>query len=108
MAVGPPVQDIWLLLPDHVRNCGREIDLMLEGYTQFREFDRRSLALIEPLRAMRIIYFLAWCGRQRHDVQFRRNFPEWGNDAFWATEVADLQRQLNTISEHDAILKRMV
>lgn len=97
MAMGPPVQDIWLLLPDHAANCQREINLILEGYEQFRRFDRRTIDMIEPLRAMRIIYYLAWCGRQRHDFHFRHHFSEWGNDRFWEHEIADLHRQLQRV-----------
>ncbi len=100
MMTGPAVQDLWLLLPDHAANARTEINLLLEGYEQFREFDDRTLLLIEPLRAMRIIYFLAWCGRQAEDFQFRRNFPDWGSEAFWQREVSDLERQLQVIKAH--------
>lgn len=99
MMVGPPVQDLWLLLPEHIQNCRYEMSLVLEGYTMMREFDHDSLKLIEPLRAMRIIYFLDWCSRQIGDFKFQTNFPEWGNDAFWRREVADLNSQLRIIEE---------
>jgi Ser/Thr protein kinase RdoA (MazF antagonist) len=100
MMVGPPVQDLWLLLPDRADQCRRELALLLRGYELFREFDDRSLRLIEPLRAMRIIYFLAWCSRQVNDFRFRTLYPEWGGDAFWQREVNDLSRQLAIIGEH--------
>ncbi len=97
MVTGPPVQDLWLLLPDHAAKCRREMNLLLEGYEQFREFDDRTLRLIEPLRAMRIVYFLAWCSRQKDDYKFRTLFPDWGNDRFWANEISDLEQQLGII-----------
>ncbi|MBN1669404.1 MAG: serine/threonine protein kinase [Kiritimatiellae bacterium] len=100
MMVGPPVQDLWLLLPDRADACRRELNLLLRGYEEFREFDERSLRLIEPLRAMRIIYFLAWCSRQVNDHKFRATYPEWGRDAFWAKEVSDLEAQLQIIRDH--------
>ncbi|MDD5520604.1 MAG: serine/threonine protein kinase [Kiritimatiellae bacterium] len=100
MMVGPPVQDLWLLLPDRADKCRRELDLLLRGYEQFREFDDRSFRLIEPLRAMRIIYYLAWCSRQVNDFKFRTTYPEWGSDAFWQREVTDLSLQLQVIKEH--------
>lgn len=99
MMTGPPVQDLWLLLPDHAPQAQREIALILAGYRQFREFDSASLCLIEPLRAMRLIYFLAWCARQRHDHGFHRHFPDWGSRGFWATEIRDLERQSAMIHE---------
>ena len=99
MAMGPPVQDLWLLLPDRAANSRTEIELFLEGYEQFRDFDRDTLACIEPLRAMRMIYFLAWCSRQIDDYQFRSNFPDWGNDSFWRKEINDLQEQMGFVRE---------
>ena len=100
MMTGPPVHDLWLLLPDHAGRSRREIDLLLDGYSQFREFDRSSLKLIEPLRFMRIIYFLAWWARQAHDYDFRNNHPGWGTDAFWQKEILDLNHQFQVIMEH--------
>jgi Ser/Thr protein kinase RdoA (MazF antagonist) len=99
MMTGPPVQDLWLLLPEHIQKCRHEMSLILEGYSRMRDFDYDSLLLIEPLRAMRIIYFLDWCSRQIDDFKFQNNFPDWGNDAFWRREVADLNSQLSLIQE---------
>lgn len=99
MAMGPPVQDLWLLLPDRTERCERELGLILDGYTMFRDFDRSTLRLIEPLRAMRMLYFLAWCSKQVDDPKFPLNFPNWGTDAFWAKETADLREQLSAIME---------
>lgn len=100
MMVGPPVQDLWMLLPDRADRCRRELSLLLSGYTQFTEFDDRTVRLIEPLRAMRIIYFLAWCSRQVDDHTFRTQHPDWGSDTFWRNEVTDLAEQLQVIREH--------
>jgi Ser/Thr protein kinase RdoA (MazF antagonist) len=100
MMVGPAIQDMWLLLPDRADRSRREMDLLLQGYEQFRTFDRSTLRLIEPLRAMRIIYYLAWCSRQTNDFKFRATYPEWGTDAFWMKEVNDLTSQLQIIEEH--------
>jgi Ser/Thr protein kinase RdoA (MazF antagonist) len=97
MAMGPPVQDLWLLLPDRVARCRHEIELMLEGYETFCSFDRRTLELIEPLRAMRMIYYLSWCACQSRDYRFKAQFPDWGTDGFWQTEINDLTRQLHVI-----------
>lgn len=97
MAMGPPVQDIWLLLPGHANHARHEINLILEGYEQFMEFDDHSLRLVEILRAMRIIYFLAWCSTQVDDFKFQSNFPDWGSEMFWQREVADLEHQYHAI-----------
>jgi Ser/Thr protein kinase RdoA (MazF antagonist) len=99
MMEGPPVQDLWLLLPEHLYKSRREFDLIIEGYTQLRDFEFETIRLVEPLRAMRIIYFLSWCSTQMNDYKFQHNFPDWGNDAFWRREIADLQHQLQLIKK---------
>jgi Ser/Thr protein kinase RdoA (MazF antagonist) len=97
MVMGPVVQDLWMLLPDQVERSRREIGLILEGYETFQEFDDRNLALIEPLRAMRMLYFLAWCSRQAHDPNFTVKFPDWATDAYWRQQGSDLRQQLDVL-----------
>lgn len=97
MMSGPAVQDLWLILPGYAADSQREIGLLLEGYEQFAPFDRATLGLIEPLRFMRLIYFLAWRARQRSDYWFRQSFPDWGTEAFWITETEDLRVQAEVI-----------
>lgn len=99
MMNGPPVQDLWMLLPGRAGDVREELEQLLEGYETFRSFDRISLALIEPLRAMRMIYYLAWCARQARDAAFLQNHPDWGSRAFWARELADLEAQYAVILE---------
>jgi len=93
MAEGPAVQDLWMLLPGRAADAGRELDLLLEGYETFRPFRRGELQLIEPLRFMRMIHYLAWCGRQQEDGGFSRLSPDWGTERFWQTEIQDIVNQ---------------
>jgi len=98
MMNAPAVQDLWLLLPDHAFNCRRELTMLLDGYEQFVPFERHTLCLIEPLRFMRIVYFLVWRARQRHDFWFQSVHPDWGTKAFWTTEIEDLRAQADAIA----------
>lgn len=100
MMNGPAVQDLWLLLPDYAHLCRRELDLLIDGYATFLPFDRREIRLIEPLRFIRMIYFLAWQTRQRHDRAFFEHFPGWGSKAFWEREIEDLSLQYRIIHDH--------
>lgn len=100
MMMGPPVQDLWLLLPGHLDECSGEVNLLIRGYTQFMEFDKRTLSLIEPLRFMRIIYFLSWCAMQKNDLGFLTHFPAWGEEGFWNQELEDIAYQKKIILEH--------
>jgi Ser/Thr protein kinase RdoA (MazF antagonist) len=97
MMNGPPVQDVWMLLPGAADEAREELEQVIEGYETFRPFDRNTLRLIEPLRAMRMTYYLAWCARQSRDVSFQQNHPGWGTRTFWARELADLEDQLSRV-----------
>ena len=99
MMNGPAVHDLWMLLPDRPDELPEACDALIEGYTTFYPFDPTTLGLVEPLRAMRMIYYLAWCARQAHDHDFRKNHPEWGSAAFWTRELADLEAQVRLLSE---------
>ncbi|MEI8121436.1 MAG: serine/threonine protein kinase [bacterium] len=99
MAVGPAVQDLWMLLPDRLPKARPQLDLLLEGYETFREFPSDTLRLIEPLRAMHFIHFTAWCARQKADGGFARLAPDWGSQDFWRQEMAALETQKREIEE---------
>lgn len=99
MMMGPAVQDLWLLLPDRVENCGRELANLLDGYRTFSPFDEHQFALVEGLRFMRIIYFLSWNALQMDDFLFRKEHPHWGSRAFWTKEVEDLREQLDHMED---------
>lgn len=93
-AEGPAVQDLWLLLPGHRRSSIKELELILEGYTEFSEFNHLELDLIEDLRFFRMVHYLHWQSRQRFDRSFYQHFPGWGTHAFWVKLIEDLQDQL--------------
>jgi Ser/Thr protein kinase RdoA (MazF antagonist) len=93
MATGPAVQDLWLLLPGREPECQRELSLLVEGYSEFAELPSGSLAVIEALRFYRMLHFLVWRSRQRDDLWFKREFPDWGGRAFWVQELEDFRDQ---------------
>ncbi len=99
MMNGPPVQDLWMLLPGRLDECREEVEHLIGGYEMFRPFDRLSLRLMEPLRTMRMVYYQAWCARQSRDVAFLRHHPGWGSRAFWARELDELELQLEAVRE---------
>ena len=97
MVVGPPVQDFWMLLPGHREDSQAEIEIFLEGYEMFRDFDWSSLQLIEPLRAMRYIHYTAWCAYQFAKDGETRVDEDFGSRQYWQTQMADLEDQLELI-----------
>ena len=99
MMMGPVVQDLWLLLPDRLPNLGSELTHLLSGYEQFADFDPRQWRLVEPLRFMRMIYYLAWQALQARDKRFVADNPGWGSKGFWIRETEDLRVQVEVIEE---------
>jgi Ser/Thr protein kinase RdoA (MazF antagonist) len=91
LMVGPAVQDLWLLLPGRDAHAARQREVFLEGYEQFRAFDRSTLDLVEPLRGLRRIHYAAWLARRWHDPLFPATWPQFGTEEWWASETADLE-----------------
>ncbi|MBY0465433.1 MAG: serine/threonine protein kinase [Burkholderiales bacterium] len=91
---GPAVQDLWMLLPgDDRREQTQALSALLDGYEQFRPFDRRELRLIEPLRTLRQIHYSAWLARRWADPTFPANFPWFGSSDYWAGQIHQLEEQ---------------
>lgn len=96
---GPAIQDLWMLLSgDYHQRCLQLADIM-EGYTEFCDFDRAELNLIEPLRAMRLLHYAAWLARRWDDPAFPHNFPWFNTERYWAEHVLSLREQLATLGE---------
>jgi len=99
MVMGPPVQDLWLLQGSTDAWGQRRLELLLEGYETFVRFDRSTLRLVEPLRAMRMVHFTTWIARRWEDPAFPPAFPHFGTSTWWEQTTRDLQEQLAVVSE---------
>lgn len=96
---GPCVQDLWLVLPGRDEESRRQLQIMLAAYESMRSFDRASLRLIEPLRALRFMHYSAWIARRWEDPAFKRTFPHFGSPGYWNEQLSDLREQLMVIQE---------
>lgn len=92
--MGPAVQDLWMLLPGEAGEREPLAEALLEGYEQFREFDRSQWALVEPLRALRLLHYHAWIARRWHDPAFPAAFPWFADRRHWESVLTQLQEQL--------------
>lgn len=97
MAIGPAVQDLWLAVPGRDEVSRQRLATMIEGYERFRPFDRSTLALIEPLRGLRMVRYAGWLARRYHDPAFQAGWPDFGTESYWRQEVDDLEEQLAAI-----------
>jgi Ser/Thr protein kinase RdoA (MazF antagonist) len=96
--VGPPVQDLWLLARGDSEDARKERLDLVEGYELFREFDRSTLSLCEPLRALRIVYMSGWIARRWDDPSFPQAFPMFRNHNYWSQEYEELLRIAETLA----------
>ena len=97
MLRGPAVQDLWLLISTRDETARAQMDRLLQGYEEMREFDRRTLRLVEPLRALRFIHYSAWLARRWSDPAFPAAFPNFGSHHYWLDEIQDLEEQWRLI-----------
>ncbi|ENY71282.1 serine/threonine protein kinase [Aeromonas diversa] len=96
---GPAIQDLWMLLSGDRQERLLQLDTLLCGYEEFMELDRRELSLIEPLRAMRMVHYMAWLARRWEDPAFPRHFPWFNTPAYWEQQHKMLHDQLQLLRE---------
>ena len=101
---GPAVQDFWMLQSGDRQQRTRQLGALVDGYEQFREFDRRELALIEPLRTLRLIHYSAWLARRWADPTFPINFPWFGSSDYWKGQVQMLEEQMEAMEEEPLVV----
>ena len=94
---GPAVQDLWMLIAGGREEMRTELADVLKGYEQFLPFDRGEIALIEPLRALRMIHYSAWLARRWHDPAFPQAFPWFAEPRYWEQHYRALDEQLAAV-----------
>lgn len=96
---GPAVQDLWMLLDAEPRRRETQLTDLMAGYERFCEFDRGELALVEALRALRIVHFHAWIARRWEDPAFPIAFPQFADRTHWERVLAEWREQLSVLRE---------
>ena len=97
--MGPAIQDLWMLLsgsPDAMRG---QLAAVLQGYRQIRDFDIAELALIEPLRTLRMVHHSAWLAERWHDPAFPPAFPWFGGAGYWGQQTTQLREQIELMAQ---------
>jgi Ser/Thr protein kinase RdoA (MazF antagonist) len=96
---GPAIQDLWMLLSGDSQSQSIQMQRILLGYRDFRDFDTRELILIEPLRTLRMMYHAAWLARRWDDPAFPRAFPFFNTQKYWSDHILELREQWAAIEE---------
>jgi Ser/Thr protein kinase RdoA (MazF antagonist) len=95
---GPAIQDLWMLLSGGREDMRTELLDIVKGYEQFLPFDRGEIALIEPLRALRMVHYSAWLARRWHDPAFPQAFPWFAEPRYWEEHYRALDDQLAAVT----------
>jgi Ser/Thr protein kinase RdoA (MazF antagonist) len=96
---GPAIQDLWMLLNGEKQDRLLQLDILLEGYEEFYEFNPSELKLIEPLRGLRMVYYMAWLAKRWHDPAFPLAFPWFGDPKYWESQVLAFKEQISILQE---------
>lgn len=96
---GPAIQDLWMMLSGDRSNQLLQLDVLLEAYEEFCEFDPKQLKLIEPLRAMRLVHYMAWLDKRWSDPAFPAAFPWFGEAKYWEQQILSLKEQLSQLND---------
>ncbi|WP_130471636.1 serine/threonine protein kinase [Candidatus Magnetaquicoccus inordinatus] len=94
---GPAIQDLWMSLSGDHYEQSTQLSYLLRGYQTFFSFDRRELALIEPLRSLRLLHHAAWIARRWNDPAFPIAFPWFNAPRYWEEHIHSLQEQLHLL-----------
>ena len=97
--MGPPIQDLWMLLSGERADQTYQLSLILDAYQEFYDFDTSTLKLLEPLRTLRIMHHAAWIGRRWSDPAFPLAFPFFESARYWSEHLLSLREQQALLEE---------
>ncbi|MEZ5491478.1 MAG: serine/threonine protein kinase [Gammaproteobacteria bacterium] len=97
--MGPAIQDLWMLLSGERDQRQRQLQELLEGYTEFCDFAPAELKYIEVLRTLRLIRYAGWLARRWEDPAFPRSFPWFNSVRYWSDHVLELREQQAALDE---------
>lgn len=96
---GPAIQDIWMLLHGERADKLAQLDILSESYSEFYDFPFSQLKLIETLRGLRMVHYMAWLANRWQDPAFPRAFPWFAEDKYWENQILAIKEQLAALQE---------
>ncbi|WP_026842425.1 serine/threonine protein kinase [Citrifermentans bremense] len=97
--MAPAVQDLWMMLSGERSRQLVQLEQLVKGYTEFRDFHPGELRLVEPLRALRMLHYSAWLARRWEDPTFPITFPWFNTVRYWGEHILQLREQLSALDE---------
>jgi len=96
---GPVIQDLWMFLSGDRQQRELQLSELIEGYSEFNDFNPKQVAWIEALRTRRIMLHALWLARRWDDPAFPRAFPWFQQGRFWSDHILELREQLGAMQE---------
>lgn len=77
---------------------------LVEGYSEFCDFEPRQLRWVETLRTLRLVHYAAWLARRWSDPAFPHSFTWFNTENYWANHILELREQLSALQEEPLVL----
>lgn len=95
----PAIQDLWMFLNGERHERQLQLAELVEGYSEFCDFEARQLRWVELLRTLRLVHYAAWLARRWNDPAFPRSFTWFNTERYWADHILELREQLAALEE---------
>jgi Ser/Thr protein kinase RdoA (MazF antagonist) len=95
----PAIQDLWMFLSGDRPYRQLQLAELVEGYSEFCDFDPRQLRWLEALRTLRLCHYAAWLARRWSDPAFPRSFTWFNTERYWADHILELREQMSALQE---------
>ncbi len=95
----PAVQDLWMFLNGERHERQLQLSELVEGYSEFCDFDPSQLRWIDSLRTLRLVNYAAWLARRWEDPAFPHAFTWFNTERYWAEHILELREQLAALQE---------
>jgi Ser/Thr protein kinase RdoA (MazF antagonist) len=97
--MAPAVQDLWMMLSGERPRQTDQLAELIDGYSEFCDFQPRELKLVEALRALRMLHYSAWLASRWDDPVFPLTFPWFNTVRYWGEHILQLREQLAALAE---------
>lgn len=97
--MAPAVQDLWMMLSGDRSRQTAQLEALITGYREFRDFNPAELRLVEALRTLRMLHYSAWLARRWEDPLFPATFPWFNSVRYWGEQILELREQLALLDE---------
>ena len=87
-----------MLVSGDADSLSAQLNLLLEGYEEWSDFDPAERRLIEPLRTLRMLRHAAWLAERWADPAFPSAFPYFGTAAYWSEQTTQMREQVEAMS----------